>query len=529
MGLSCYLCLTTAVRTPIDVKGQKSSSPTECTKQREVFVICMSWGAVTAASLASSGQINNLQGEAECGWSSVLAKDTSLAEAGRESVSSSNQGVTSAAVKRPSLAEESDDYEDLVVAQFAPFTRKGRPPEILSELMVHEPSGAIGAPLAAANPDNIVGDSVLASGSGATPRINVKSLVVPSLASTCLVSQNGHPPMPLASQALELCVKLAEQNGGENLDDDIMKLHKMFVASGTSFHHASKVLQAESMNMSRFSIQSKLLRLASAHFVFARVQRLRLEEHICQRIPKVDLLLVIDYMSYDETPMKASVLVEAASSDLQSASQDTLQSTSMAIPGVKASMSMTVNTTAPNCKILQVKHQYCMLFKVAGLGFVKFMGDSQCHLSVLQKTNAKVLKQALANVSSTSVFNDEFQLKTRLASVDQHGANLLCEQSIPTDRQPGWMSMVLPCDIHSTARAFSKTCDGLHPCSTCLEVQHGNIQVLLERGSVQEVADQIWFSTRKGQSLQGTLHDELHDSGLQVVAISYDSQSASKW
>eukprot|EP00971_Amphidinium_carterae_P165209 3274929-Amphidinium_carterae.8 len=315
----------------------------------------MPWGAVTAASVASSVPVVDLQSEASCGWSSVLANNnTSLEEDGGEAISSwaivlADQSATSAA-GQPSLAEESDEYESLGVAQFAAVPREGRPPKFLAELKASESvSGATGILAPAASPDNVIGCSVLASGS-VTPSLNVISLVVPAQASTSLVSQHGHPPMPLASQALAACVTLAEENGGENIDVDIMKLHRMFVASGTSFHHAFKVLQAESME--------------------------------CR----------------------------AATIDLRPASHQPHQSTTLTIPGVKEAMAMTVNTTAPNCKILHVKHQYCMLFKVAGLGFVKLMGDSPCHLSVLQKTTAKVMKQALANVSSTSVFNDELQL-----------------------------------------------------------------------------------------------------------------------
>eukprot|EP00971_Amphidinium_carterae_P146548 2904746-Amphidinium_carterae.3 len=128
--------------------------------------------------------------------------------------------------------------------------------------------------------------------------------------------------------------------------------------------------------------------------------------------------------------------------------------------GTSAKGGLLTVSTSGTAKLLQARQLFCMVLKVAQ-GYIKLYGESPCHLSVLEKCKAATLTEALQRLSGTSMCSERFALKTRLCTVDKHPANLVCERALPLMRKSGWQSFVQPCEIHATARAFTKTYDHL--------------------------------------------------------------------
>eukprot|EP00971_Amphidinium_carterae_P094939 1878449-Amphidinium_carterae.4 len=278
-------------------------------------------------------------------------------------------------------------------------------------------------------------------------------------------SLRGHQLQSLCAEALQHCRDLAQCNGADALDADILKLQAHYVAA-KDYHHASLVLKAQELCISRFVLQSKLLRLSAGHFVWNRLQRCLAEQHITHQLASPALVLYIDYMSYDETPMKTSVLDQLQVGGDGSWGHD--KSFDM---GTSTKDGLITVSTSGTAKLLQARQMFCMVLKV-GRGHIKLYGESPCHLSVMEKSNAATLAEALQRLSGTSMCSERFALKTRLCTVDKHPANLVCERSLPLMRDSGWQSFVQPCEIHATARAFTKTYDHLMPTdvSGCIHV-----------------------------------------------------------
>eukprot|EP00971_Amphidinium_carterae_P345678 6486762-Amphidinium_carterae.1 len=112
-------------------------------------------------------------------------------------------------------------------------------------------------------------------------------------------------------------------------------------------------------------------------------------------------------------------------------------------------------------KVLQVRQLYAMVFQTPA-GSCTIYGETPTPLAALEKNSGRVTSEALSRLAGTSTYCESFNLKTRMCSMDKHAANLSSEASTMESR-PSWARLDNLCEIHTTARAFRKTFDGLVP------------------------------------------------------------------
>ena len=270
---------------------------------------------------------------------------------------------------------------------------------------------------------------------------------------------SGHRPLSVSGRACIQCWACAVKPN-EPLDHDYLKLQKCFVANGASFHNRSMVVRAEELGLSRSTLETKILRLASAYNVFCRSEWALFQQCLRNSLSAPSLVLFVEYMAYDETPMKTKV-ADPLVLQIPCSSDGGARSASPEFPNSpRLQQTLSVTNASPSTKILQVQHACAVVVRI-GARYVSVFGDVPCHLQVLEKNNAVVLAECLRRLSAVTSSSDAFNLQSRVVSRDQAGANKKAERGIQHERHGKWAALELDCEIHATARAFNKTYDQL--------------------------------------------------------------------
>ena len=387
----------------------------------------------------------------------------------------SDSGGTSSRNMQTEEIEEKEDegegvsWEDYVSLAKAP--RRGRPPKSSSALGTSSQSSSN---LLETSGGRVSGQESGLSGHGGAqvghPSVAGLSLMVPKVASFLPTYVNGHQGLSVCSQVLQNCIVLAKA-AQDKFDHDVMTLHQSYVCSGSLFHHASTIVKAAQLGVPKNALHTKLMQLAAAHVASYKVDRVLLEQLVSRSLLPGQLVCYIDYITYDETPLKTTV-IDPADSDLLSLQATTPE---QGVPDVSVQYplvaSMTVSNSSASNKLLQCRQHFCMLVKLEKLGFVKLYGDTPCHLQCMEKNNNVVLQECLGRIGGSSTYADKFRTKTRMCTVDKAGYNLLAEKKIVTQRSR-WSSLVQACEVHGVARTFKRCYDGLmaEHVTGCLQV-----------------------------------------------------------
>ena len=274
----------------------------------------------------------------------------------------------------------------------------------------------------------------------------------PKTASYILPKLAGHRPLSVCSQSLLHCWHRATNHTSRS-DAHYYSIQQCFVGSGQTFHNRSMIVRAEELQMARATLEAKLLRLASAHHAFSRLEWSLAQQYLKASLPVTSLVLFVEYMAYDETPMKTKVL-DPLLPDLPVWEDPTA-------PRRGAAQSLAVTNSSPTTKILQCQH-FCALLLRIGDRYVKIYGEIAAPLQVMEKNNSVVLAECLGRLSAATPTAHAFNMQTRMVSRDQAGYNKKAERGILQGRASGsWSGLEFDCEIHSTARAFQKTYDEL--------------------------------------------------------------------
>ena len=269
----------------------------------------------------------------------------------------------------------------------------------------------------------------------------------------------GFFPMAQTGPALAACI-LQSQRGAGDLDPDYLKLFDRFVGS-TSLHSASLTVASGALDLSRWVMQEKVSRLASALYQHEKHQRTSLETSITKALgPSRNLKVYVDAARHDETLMKGSMRAGSA--------RDVPASSALAVGSGESQVSADavflqtlesqLTTTAVSLKVLQCQSSFAMLIQV-GQQHCTIVGQSATPLQIVERTTAEVMRETLLRLSSASVSSLEFPFRTRVACTDAAGSNFRAEKAIAQERT--FASLHWTCDVHRTATSYSKTFDSL--------------------------------------------------------------------
>eukprot|EP00971_Amphidinium_carterae_P029289 576426-Amphidinium_carterae.1 len=239
---------------------------------------------------------------------------------------------------------------------------------------------------------------------------------------------------------------------GATLDADVVKLYDRYLCN-PDFHLMSVVATADLLKMSRKVVEHKLCRLAAGIHLHELTARLCMEASLSKLLtPTHGLRVYVDYCSYDETPMRASLRSERLG--LKGKDMDTTSGGIQLDCAYSQKLETSMSTTSVTLKILQSLQCLVLLLRF-GETYVKVQISMSSPLECLQRTTASVMQQALLQINGCSHFNMDYALRTRCACTDQASSNLKAERCLSHLR--GFQGLLTKCDIHSTAKSHTKT------------------------------------------------------------------------
>eukprot|EP00971_Amphidinium_carterae_P242676 4818405-Amphidinium_carterae.1 len=198
----------------------------------------------------------------------------------------------------------------------------------------------------------------------------------PRVASYLRPSLSGHCQLSILSQGLHECHNLSMRQDWKR-DEDYTSLYNCYVSDGNTFHNRSMVVRAEELGMNRSTVEAKLLRLASAHSIFCRMEWALFLQHLRSNLSSPQLVLFLDFMAYDETPMKTKVVDPALPT--AAAASPSHRSVPHGMDSAVVEGELSVTSSSTTTKILQCRHICGVVLRV-GDRLISFFGEVPCQL-----------------------------------------------------------------------------------------------------------------------------------------------------
>lgn len=246
-------------------------------------------------------------------------------------------------------------------------------------------------------------------------------------------------------------------------DDATQRMCAAFLnSSGTMSLQSNRTLQ-EKLQIGRTAFSNRLLTLGATTVHVARAAWSHLEAFVSRRFPRKSLLVYMEKVRYDETPLRVVSSGE---------SSRTACPTRLAAPMLAASRSGTdgvlalrqeiwtpvlgerVTTKASASKVVQFEVSMGMLIE-DGARYYGIVAPMPCRLQLVERCTAKALSQACLRQSVVTPVASLFQHRLRDVTTDEAASNKLCEKSMPCYNKCGhWMSRHGNCEVHVAARIF---------------------------------------------------------------------------
>ena len=356
-----------------------------------------------------------------------------------------------------------EDEFHQVQAPSAHIRRRGRKKRVLAELAVNDPAAGPSNPRQQRRvpPSSDVPPDVPVPAQQAAPLSSEQKakLAVPALPRLVPPAVKGIASASALSAALLEASVIAKSEPQEQ-DPDYLKLASFFFEETTPFHLASLTILAEKLGISRYVLQAKLVRLVSAQHSWSRIQRLLLEQSIASRLTAENLLCYLDYTTFDETPMKASLKLDPSKAPTLDDSVPAMDTAFQSGPSASGVVAPRLDGAV--LKFLQSRQRFGMLLQ-SSIGLIKLFGTFNVPLQILERTTAGVIKQALVENAAVSPWANRFQCKVRASCTDRAPENYLAEQAIVQEREGEWLYCHTDCEVHKTATCFQKTFAALLP------------------------------------------------------------------
>ena len=435
--------------------------------------------------------------------------------AGFDPPSSSPSIPTSEALEARADAVELGEVEGRSDGRASVFRRKWRPNKALQEAMR---SAMARAGLAAdarqvalvpgANPASSSYEAPQADGP-AMKRQRQELVQLTQVKKSALISAlpqivGGFYMSPQLTDAVLAASQLA-QLAGERKDEAVFEACRALLTS-PSLPLSSKKVRATLLGLSDKHVESISPMIGASVFLMDRWFRAALEKHVASKVADPDLLLYIDFVAYDETPLPVDLRGETGAPAM-SESDSATDTTAL------VSSSSTLCATTPGSvlakqlsgargvqKILQTIQQGGMVFKVNG-EYVLALMSTLCPLQVLDNGTGAVLHAAQSRCSGATRASSHFVHRLRMACTDRLGSNTLAERLLAEERGATWKRLQTYCEVHMTASAHEKTfalipgnIQGMIRCA--LALQTGSAMARFRACLRQEVASR--FQVRYG-------------------------------
>jgi len=196
-----------------------------------------------------------------------------------------------------------------------------------------------------------------------------------------------------------------------------------------------------------------------------------LEQTVEAMVPREGMVLYVEAVQYDETPMPTVVTGDTSQQAASKAAafkpaQQRLalaladsggsQGGQGAICRMGSTKALTVRASQSKHKVMQTRQDVGMLLRSGPTLFaVTFRLPSA--LAVVESTTAAVIQRQQQAISPIGRVSRCFQLSTRAATTDAYAANILAEKGICRERDPDQPGLHLLCNVHATAGVYNKT------------------------------------------------------------------------
>lgn len=289
----------------------------------------------------------------------------------------------------------------------------------------------------------------------------VKKARVPEDAGGHLVKRaiGGYPQMSPLSEGLVACAELGKRPG-ERHDDETLQAVAKFL-SATPLAIGSKRLRAESAGVSVDKLNALTLQVGTTVCLLDRWGRATMEKAIAMHLRPEQLLLYVDCVAYDETPMSMAIMEAQPSASAASSGSLAVQ----VVPAEQPQGMLSLRRGSPLAglagkqqgvqKIMQIVQDGGMLLNING-HFVTLFTNTICSLTAMPSASAAAIKETQVRVSGVSRGATKFAKATRVACTDRYSANLSAEPAVVEERGAPWSGLHVHCDIHKTARIYTK-------------------------------------------------------------------------
>lgn len=310
-------------------------------------------------------------------------------------------------------------------------------------------------------------------------------------------------PPPIADAVLAAS-QLARLSG-ESKDEEVFEACCTLLTS-PSLPMSSKRVRAKLLGLSEAKLESISPMIGASVFLMDRVLRAAFEKHVARTVAKQDLLMYIDFVAYDETPLPVDLRGEAAApaaaegKPAMDAIAPTRSSANLCTINPGSALAKQLSGARGAQKILQTIQQGGMVFKVRG-EYVVVLVSTLCPLQVLDNGTGAVLHAAQLRNSGATRASSSFAQRCRLACTDRNSANSVAERLVAEDRGAPWKRLQTFCEVHMTATAHEKTFslmpENIHGMIHCaLALQTGSAMARFRACLREEVASR--FEVRYG-------------------------------
>eukprot|EP00971_Amphidinium_carterae_P348304 6490423-Amphidinium_carterae.1 len=308
-------------------------------------------------------------------------------------------------------------------------------------------------------------------------------------------------PEFVLSQPLQECVRLAKMDDAR-LDEKTLAVGNHFL--GQEFHIFSAVAAETSLQVSRKSLASIVIKLACAIFHLSRLHKKLFEGSLVNSLTADQLVMYADFASYDETPMltrvKSGKLLSGA---MQQQVQQLLPAHLCYLNAAQAGLACP--DFATTAKLMQVKSSGGMLVHLHGQWHF-FLIDALQPLCALSKTSGPVIRHCMQTLSAVTQHSAPYGLHLRAVTVDGAGSNIVAERGLQKEH---WQSIVLFCATHKVARIHKRVFDECVPAAiaglihTSLAIRQTGLRLL--RHCVKHIVGEHLVILRGSASLHANL------------------------
>ena len=310
---------------------------------------------------------------------STAAEPSPSAAAGTSSWSSFAAPLTSAVVptNQPDGAEPHElEYVEPNLPVKVPLPKRGRPrgssksastrPTTTQAPTVRTPAAGMPAPTPGADEGGRQGQPLPALDN----LFDKEAINVPAQPSFPATSRDGLVSLSLCTASLQACGKQGLVESAD-IDEQYLTLTNVYFNHQVSYHVKSLTARADELGIHRDVLQKKLWRLACAQLLHQLYWRARLERHLAMCLTPQQRVCYLDYVAYDETPMRAAMQGDSAAPS-QAGHVSTEIDEQILPPGLLQKFEKTLRNDPHQVKFFQMK-QSCGMVVQIGAGYVRLL------------------------------------------------------------------------------------------------------------------------------------------------------------